>query len=66
MPHAYLAKAKYKRQTQPTPDHSHHGEPIAASLALPDGVTVSRTALVCCSGTANRRMENTRSHAVAV
>ena len=44
----FAAKAKYKREVRPTPGHSHHAEPIAASLALPDGVTVSRTALVCC------------------
>jgi hypothetical protein len=39
--------AAYQREAEPTPGHSHHAEPMAASLALPDGVTLSKTALIC-------------------
>ena len=28
--------AAYQRQVEPTPGHSHHAEPMAASLALTD------------------------------
>lgn len=41
--------AKYRRDVKSTPGHDHNAKPIPASLALalPDGVTVSSTALVC-------------------
>lgn len=38
---------KYRRHAKPTSDHDHKAEVIPASLTLPEGVTVSRTALVC-------------------
>ena len=47
MPPVISPKIKYTRGARPTPDHSHHAETIAANLAMPEGVTVSRTALVC-------------------
>jgi hypothetical protein len=42
--------SRYRRDAKATPDHNHgNAKPIRASevLPLPDGVTLSRTALVC-------------------
>ncbi len=41
--------SKYRLHVKETPGHNHNAEPIPASqaLTLPDGVSISRTALVC-------------------
>ena len=47
MPHHISPLSRYRRGVKPTPGHDHNAEPIPAALTLPDGVTISRTALVC-------------------
>lgn len=43
----FSAFTMYRRDTEPNPNHNHTSQIIPASLNLPDGVSVSRTALVC-------------------